>query len=267
MNINNHTVVVRFESYDRSVPEVLDSLNAHIVLAGQPRILIKPNLVNDAPHPVTTPADCCEAIIRYVKACSDADIIVAEGCGDAVLETDDIFDALGYRDLARRLGITLLDLNHAPVVKKENKHCPRFPTIYLPEIAFNSYIISVPVLKAHSLSQLSGTLKNMVGFAPPEYYSGHYGYWKKAVFHKDIHQAILDLNSYRTPDLSIMDASLGLVEHHLGGPQCNPPVSKLIGGFDPADIDRRAAELLGMDWRTVGHLADQAEDGHVTRRC
>ncbi len=130
-----------------------------------------------------------------------------------------------------------------------------FPEMYLPEILFTHYLVSVPVLKAHSFSKITGTLKNMIGAAPPKHYSGKYGSWKKAVFHGDMHASITELNLYRTPDLSLMDATIGLPEFHLGGRQCDPPMNKLIAGFDPLEVDRKAAELLGFDWHGINHLA------------
>ena len=95
--------------------------------------------------------------------------------------------------------LRLVDLNDAPVKLVKNPACPVFPEMYLPEIAFSHYIISVPVLKVHSLAKMTGTLKNMMGFAPPKYYSGRYGSWKKAVFHQKMQQSIIDLNSYVVP--------------------------------------------------------------------
>ncbi len=69
-----------------------------------------------------------------------------------------------------------------------------------------------------------------------------------------MHQSILDLNKYRTPDLTLLDASTGMAEYHLGGPQCEPPVNKILAGFNPVEVDRKAAELLGLDWKTIPHL-------------
>ena len=51
---------------------------AREVLARQTAVLIKPNLINADPHPVTTPAACCEAIVNYIRGCSDAEIVIAE---------------------------------------------------------------------------------------------------------------------------------------------------------------------------------------------
>ncbi len=243
-----------FSSYKESIAQALDEIDAGEVLAKEGKILIKPNLVNASPFPVTTPVECCEAIIEYIRACSDAEIVVAEGCGDAVLETGQIFSKLGYDELVGKHNVSLLDLNHAPLVKKHNPNCRVFPDMMLPEIAFSHYIISVPVLKAHSLATITGALKNMMGFAPPKYYSGSHGTWKKAVFHNQMHQSIDDLCCYIRPDLSVVDASVGLADFHLGGNECHPPVNKIIAGFDALEVDRTSALLLGIDWRDVPHL-------------
>ncbi len=69
-----------------------------------------------------------------------------------------------------------------------------------------------------------------------------------------MHASIIELNRYVTPDLTVLDGRIGLAEYHLGGPECDPPVRVLLGGFDPVAVDRRAAGVLGLDWRRIGHL-------------
>ncbi|MCP3950621.1 MAG: DUF362 domain-containing protein [Desulfobacterales bacterium] len=246
--------IIEFESYEKSVTAALDALDVRERIKAPSGVLIKPNLINDSPPPITTPAACCEAIVNYVQACSDTPIVIAEGCGDSGLETKDVFAALGYTALARKYGISLLDLNHAPLTTLQRPECPVFPEMVLPEIAFTHMIISVPVLKAHSLAGITGSLKNMLGFAPSEHYSGRHGSWKKAVFHGRMQQSIIDLNRYIVPDLTVMDASVGMAEYHLGGPRCDPPVAKIVAGCNPWVVDREAARLLHMDWQAIEHV-------------
>lgn len=246
--------IQEFISYKKTVKNTFDAIGADKILKKQTKILLKPNLVNNTPFPVTTSPDCCDAVIEYIKNCSTAEIVIAEGCGDKDLDTDDIFEDLQYTTLAEKHNISLVDLNYAKLKKLSKNSCTVFPEMYLPEIAFTHYIISIPVLKVHSLSTITGSLKNMIGFAPPKYYSGRFGIWKKAVFHDNIHQSIIDLNQYRTPDLTLLDASIGMAEYHLGGPQCEPPVNKMIAGFNPLTVDREAAQLLGVNWQDVPHL-------------
>lgn len=246
--------IIRFSSFEASVPAVLDGLGAKECLAAQEKILLKPNLVTSMPHPVTTSPACCRAVIGYIRACSSADIIIAEGTGDPCETTHEVFDKLGYTRLSNELHVPLVDLNTAPVERLESPDCPRLPELFLPAIAGTLFIISLPVLKVHTLSKFTGSLKNMMGFAPPSHYAGGGGIWNKAAFHQGLQQAIIDFNRYRTPDLTIMDASIGMPDQHLGGRSCDPPVGKLIAGFEALSVDRGSAALLGLDWNNINHL-------------
>ncbi len=255
MNITTTVACVPFISYERSIPEALDAIQAGAKLARQKAILIKPNLVMNLPPPITTPVECCEAVIAYVREHSAAEIVIGEGCGAIEYETELCFRALGYEALSKKTGVRLLDLNDEPTTLLKNAACSVFPEFQLPKIALSHYIISVPVLKAHSLSEITGSMKNMMGFAPPRHYQQG-GHWKKSSFHRRMHESIVDLNRYRAPDLSIVDGRIGMAEYHLGGPECDPPIGKIIASFDPREADRISAELLGLDWKRIGHLKD-----------
>jgi uncharacterized protein (DUF362 family) len=247
---------ISFTTYAESVFRALDQVRAKEALAGRKRVLIKPNLVEAVAPPVTTHVDCVAAIVDYVRAAApSAEIIVAEGCAAANYDTCYCFEKLGYNEMAVKKGVALLDLNYGDTVLLRNPTCSRFPEFRLPRIAIGSFILSVPCLKAHSLAVITGTLKNMMGFAQPEFYQQG-GHWKKSVFHTRMHESIRDLSAYRKPDLSVVDARIGLSEYHLGGPECQPPVDKILAGYDPLEIDRRCAELLGFDWQSIPHLAD-----------
>ena len=251
-------ITLDITTFDQTLPALLHALGCEQDLRDAPRIVIKPNLINASPPPVTTPLACCRALIEYICSVSQAEIILAEGCGDPDMSTSTVFERLGYRQLAEETGVHLLDLNTAELVRLRNANCPFLPEIYLPRIALESYLISVPVLKAHSLAGITGTLKNMIGLAPPSHYAGRKGSWKKAALHAQVHQAIVDINTYRSPDLSLMDASVGMAEYHLGGPTVDPPLGKLMAGLDPWAVDREAAELLGLDWQDIEHLRVRA---------
>jgi uncharacterized protein (DUF362 family) len=252
--MNLSTVI--FSDYRHSIREALDEIGAAGVLAKAGKILIKPNLVQALQPPITTPAACCEAVVEYVRSCSKASIVIAEGCGAADHDTDRSFRDLGYEALARRLGLPLIDLNTAPTVVLRNPACRVFPEFHMPAMAMDHFIISVPVLKAHSFAVITGTLKNMMGFAPPSHYQQG-GHWKKSAFHARMHEAIVDLNRYRRPDLTVLDATIGMPEYHLGGRQCDPPVNRIVAGWDPVEVDRTAAELLGFDWKKIPHLKEK----------
>jgi uncharacterized protein (DUF362 family) len=250
---------IPFRSWDKSIPKIMQAAEAAPLFAAASAILIKPNLINDSPHPVTTHPDCCGALVDWIRTVSQAPVTIAEGCGDSVLDTETVFDRLGYRRLAQQKEIALLDLNTAPLREIDNPGSDRFPVVYYPEIAFSHFVVSLPVLKAHSLADITGGMKNMMGFAPPAHYGGGHGSWKKATLHHRLQQAITEWHTVRRPDFTLLDASIGLADFHLGGRRCDPPVNRLLGGTDARAVDRAAAELLGLDWRTIGHLKEGKE--------
>ena len=244
-----------FSSWNRSLPPLLEQANlaGHLAAADPPCILIKPNLVEAVAPPVTTPAGLISVLVDFLRQVTDRDIIIGEGTGSLHYDTFHCFSELGYTRLAREKNISLLDLNREEPVRLTNPRCHRWPEMYLPAIALECYLISVPVLKAHSLAGVTLTMKNMMGLAPPDHYCQG-GSWKKSAFHENIQEAIADLNRYRTPDFTVLDATVGMCEAHLWGRHCEPPPNLLAAGYDPVALDSFGAGLLGRHWQDIGHI-------------
>jgi uncharacterized protein (DUF362 family) len=254
-NKNNNTIYTSlFTSWQECVPHLLDTTGLLDRLAAEKRILIKPNLVEPREPPITTPVELVAELVNYIHTFQPhLEIIIGEGCGSFSNNTLQVFETLGYSKLAEMNGVTLLDLNEAPLVHLQNSNCNRWPEMYLPKIVFDSFLISVPVLKAHSLAGVTLTMKNMMGLAPPAHYQQG-GHWKKASFHQQIQDAVFDLNRYRTPDFTLLDATIGMQEAHLWGPTCDPPPNRLAAGYDPVAMDSYGCSLLGIKWDSIGHI-------------
>jgi uncharacterized protein (DUF362 family) len=243
-----------FSTWQESIPPLLTAAGLTDRLAAEKTILIKPNLVEPQKPPITTPLELIAELVAFIHAAHPhLEIIIGEGCGSSSQNTWQIFETLGYNRLAGLDHVSLMDLNEAPLVHRRNKNCKRWPEMYLPRIVFESFLISVPVLKAHSLAGVTLTMKNMIGLAPPKHYQQG-GNWKKASFHQRIQEAVYDLNRYRTPDFTLLDATIGMQEAHLWGPTCDPPPNRLAAGFDPVAIDSYGCSLLGIEWESIGHV-------------
>jgi uncharacterized protein (DUF362 family) len=251
---NSPVYTCSFVSWQNSVPHLLNAAGLKKHLTSAKKVIIKPNLVEPQNPPVTTPVELVAALTDYIHStCPNLDIIIAEGCGSASNNTWQVFEALGYTRLANLDRVSLMDLNEAPLVHLQNSKFGRWPEMYLPKIVFENFLISVPVLKAHSLAGVTLTMKNMMGLTPPEHYQQG-GPWKKASFHQGIQEAVFDLNRYRTPDFTLLDATIGMQQAHLWGPTCNPPPNRLAASYDPVAIDSYGCRLLGIKWDTIGHL-------------
>lgn len=246
--------VADHRSWDEDVARLCRAAGLARRLRGKRRVVLKPNLVEPVEPPITTPVGLVAAVVHYLQtAAPQCALIIAEGCGSLDYETYHCFQVLGYAELAAATGVALVDLNQAPLRRLVNPACRRWPELHLPELLFDSFLISLPVLKAHSLAGVTLTMKNMMGTAPPAHYQQG-GHWKKAAFHRNMQEAVFDLNQYRTPDFTLLDATVGMRVAHLWGPTCDPPPNRVAAAYDPVAVDAFGASLLGREWRQIGHI-------------
>jgi uncharacterized protein (DUF362 family) len=243
-----------FVSWQDSLPPLLDRADFLKQIPDNQTILIKPNLVENLQPPVTTPVALVAALVDYLQKRTANPIIIGEGSGALNYDTWYPFKQLGYTRLAEEKGIELVDLNEEPCCRRKLTHCKRWPELFLPAIGYNCFLLSVPVLKVHTLAGVTLTMKNMMGLVPPAHYQQSNS-WKKSAFHTNIQAAIADLNRYRTPDFTILDATIGMAESHLWGRTCDPVPNILAVGYDPVAMDAYGAGLLGKDWQNIGHIA------------
>ena len=245
--------------YKKSVYELCEAAGLASALArsfgrGVTSVLIKPNLVGTHAPPITTPYPLVEAIAEYIlEKAPQMTVIVGDGTGSLDYETDRCFAELGYSPLARKKNLRLADLNYAELVELKRPGLAKRPVFHMPKIVMESFIISVPVLKAHTLAGVTLTMKNMIGVAPPSHYQAG-GHWKKSSFHERIHESIFELNSYRSPDFTLLDATAAMIEAHLWGATLNPAPLRLIAGYDPVAIDAYGADILKKDFTRIDHI-------------
>lgn len=239
---------VKFVDYQISITRALDLIDAGARLPQQGLIIIKPNLTNSSPPPVTTSVAAAKATYNYCKAHTKAEIIIGEGCGNG--RTPDVFNALGYTDLANRYGMKLIDFNEAETIILKNDNALQLKQFFMPEIVQQAFVISLPVLKDHSFTKTTIAMKNMFGIAPGRFYSGS---WNKSKLHSpSTDKSVVDVCLYKKPDLSVVDASVALKGMHLAGRHKN--IGLILAGFDPVAVDTLGSKLLGHNPKKLDYL-------------
>lgn len=232
-------VVVRgAKRADEALDEALKRLRVSL-----PRgAVIKPNLIIDAPPPTTTPLDLVEAL-----ASLSGEAIVAEGSGWT--ETDRAYDRLGYREASRREGFRLVDLNRDEVVELRDPHAFTLKSFQAPRTVAGGFVISAAVLKEHSITGVSLSLKNMLGVAP----SSRPGVAKKGHLHRlGVDECIADIASYVRPSLAVIDGRWACIGGELGGRPLELGV--IIVSRDPVAADAIGSRLLGYEPSKVRHI-------------
>lgn len=111
--------------------------------------------------------------------------------------------------------------------------------------------INVPVLKHHSSSMLTISMKNLMGVV-----------WDRSYWHRnDLHQCIADFASFRKPDLTVVDAYNVMKRNGPRGVSVNDvlPMKALIVSTDFVAADTAAARLFGVEPSDIRHIQIASE--------
>jgi uncharacterized protein (DUF362 family) len=239
---------VKFTDYQTSIAEALDLIKSAGKLPQSGLIIIKPNLTNADPPPVTTNVKAVEAAYKYCKSNSKAEIAIGEGCGEGT--TIDTFKANGYTKLAEKYGIRLIDFNEEKAIVLKRKDTHQLKQLHIPETVKDAFVISLPVLKDHCFTTTTIGMKNMFGIAPAPFYRGS---WNKSKLHSpSTHKSVVDMCLYKKPDLCLVDASIALSGTHLSGKSRN--LGLILASFDPVAVDAVGSELLDHNPKKIQYL-------------
>ncbi len=218
-------------------------------------VLIKPNMLSprNPDQAVTTHPLVVSAVARQVKACG-ARVRVGDSPSAVKWDIERVWRETGLWEAAGREGFELVNFEASgsrPVVIDTRVFHIARPVLEA------DLVINLPKLKTHTLTLLSGALKNMYGAIPG---------FRKAMWHKeaprprDFSQVIVDVFSAVQPQLTIMDA----VDAMEGdGPSAGRPyrLGLVLASADAVAIDTVACRLIGLRPGKVHMIGLAAEAG------
>jgi len=238
---------IKFSNYEKSIPELLDSLNFGRNVAKEEKIILKPNLTCFKEFPTTTHPKFVEEIIKYIRKYNQkAKIIIAEGSGGD--PTEKCFQELEYGVLSEKYNIPLINLNTAETLRIEKPEFKKFDFIDYPKLLLDGFLISLPVLKEHIEATVTISLKNMLGCYPSKH---PHKDWKAEMHKWHIDYSIHDIIVCQYPDFAICDASVGQMKNEIHG---IPKEFNLLLAGEPLELDKRGAVILGHNWEKIRHL-------------
>ncbi len=229
-------VSIRFKSYNETVPKLLDLIKLGSELKKHNKIILKPHLSEDKEK--TTPAAFVEEVLKYClnNKESSAEVFIAEGA-DGV-DTMDLFEENGYKGLAERYSIGLIDLNNTEVEEVINPDFIKFEEINYPRLLLEGFVISLPKLSEDEHLEMVGASSIMVGAYPSSHYSGLFSSKKSKIKKWPIKYSVHDILLCKNPNLGVIDASAQ---------------GMILAGV-PLEMDKQAARLLGREWKAIGYL-------------
>ena len=219
----------------------------------QSKVVIKPNLVVSRPHwqGVNTDPTVVAALIEILRQIGISRITVADGSGMGYSATR-AFEICGYTAMAQRYGLRLVDLERDRFVKTQVRLAGPFQTLDIAQTVLEcDLLINVPIMKAHTFTSITCSLKNLKGVMPRAL---------KTKFHGvDLSRAIAQLNSVVTPNLILVDGIQGDLSSETG----HMPVrmERMLIGTNPVEVDSVVADMLGYAPRAIPHIRYAAEGG------
>lgn len=227
---------IKFKSYKETIPKLLLIIKLDKEIKKHKRIILKPFLRNENSR--NTDVSFVEEILKFCLENKepDSEIFIAEGSDGQ--ETLEVLEKKGYRDLAERYSIGLIDLNTSETEEILDGKFLKFEKIFYPKILSDSFIISLPVLAENNETEMQGALENMLGVFPAKHYKGFFSALKTKIRKWPAKYAIHDILRCKMPQFAVIDASEQGV---------------ILAGI-PLDMDKQAAKLLNKDWKSISHL-------------
>ncbi len=256
----------------KAVEEAIDLLGGiKSVTQGKNKIMLKPNLV--------APSTDCTTKIVVVKTLAQLmqkagkEVIIGEGSAAAsnfnminnelfrtkkreILDgmQQNVFDILGYNEMAKTLNIPLINLHSGDIVEVPLKNGLAAKSVKIHKsLTEIDLLCSVPMMKTHMLATVTLAMKNLIGLYPgTEYYAVRSWLHDRAAEagSPGVAYEVIDMNSAVTTGLSVIDASSAMEgDGPTGGTLVD--MGLIIAGTTPLATDMVGSLLMGFELNEI----------------
>ena len=219
------------------------------------RVLVKPNMLSgrSPERAVTTHPGVVRAATKWLL---DAGAEVTVGDNPSAFgrgENEECARASGIADAA--LGCYKNISNDGVAIEVKSRFASQL--VISRDVLDADILVSLPKFKTHSLTQITGAIKNMFGIVV----GGEKGRMHAvASSHKSFVEALLDVYQIRPPDLVIMDAVVGMEGN---GPAGGDPrqIGKIIASENGVALDAVMVTMMGKRPEKIRLLKLAAKQG------
>ena len=261
VSMQGKVVLVRCEGYEEAavysaVQRGVDLLGgiSRFFQAGE-TLLLKPNVLSgkSPDRAITTHPSVFQAVARLFQE-GGASLTYGDSPGFGKVET--VVQRAKLSSVAEKLGIPLADFSEGRTVSFPEGAISKQFTIAAGVLAADG-IISLPKLKTHALTRLTGAVKNQFGCIPG---------LRKGEFHARMQRIdqfaamLVDLTRMLSPRLYVMD---GIVAMEGNGPGNGTPrpLNVLLFSTDPVALDAAASRIVCLDPALVPTIVKGQEQG------
>jgi uncharacterized protein (DUF362 family) len=212
-------------------------------------LALKPNLGFDFifPGAVTSPW-VVEGVIKVVlERASSITLVEAD---QVLVNIEKSFEQSRLQAILDEYGVNWFNMSKGRFIDVPVPEGLYFKSIKIPEIITRSILITIPVMKTHDKSQLSGAIKNQWGLLEFNRYN----------LHPVLNEVLVDLHQAVKPAFAVCDATVALEGD---GPKTGQPriCDRILASSDIVALDSVTARLMGFDPLQIPHLTMAQEKG------
>jgi uncharacterized protein (DUF362 family)/ferredoxin len=211
------------------------------------QVLVKPNLC--LAHPpeaaVTTHPVLLEQIVTILME-NGANVTIGDNPIGKVEKgtAAKIWKISGIDEIARKTGCRKSILDRSGLKQETYTLNGKSFSYYISEDYLNAdVVINVPKFKSHALTGLTGAIKNIYGIVPGRAKVQLHGF---APVPGDFAKVIVEIYSKRPPELTVMDAVIGIEGDGPGIKGRVKKIGTLMIGNDGVLIDAISTQMMGM---------------------
>jgi uncharacterized protein (DUF362 family) len=207
-------------------------------------VSLKPNLGWDLflPGSVTSPW-ALEGVVQTIRDWVGTIYVVESD--QVVVDVEKAFRLNRIDRICRDYGLTWVNMTRGPMRTVPLPQGRVLKELTVPEILLRTTLVTVPVIKTHNKTVITGAIKNQWGCLPMFRHN----------YHLVLDAALADINTVARPCFAMMDATIGLEGN---SPKSGTPkvVNRMLASGDCVALDAVAAKIMGFEPARIGHLRE-----------
>lgn len=237
------------ETVFSAVKSAMEKANWKEYITPNAIIALKPNLGWDKliPGAISAPW-VVEAVVLVIKDYA-SEIFIVES-DQVVCKADEAVRMTGIYDICQRYDISWINMSKGNFIEYKLKDRIVLHHVKIPEILSECELITLPLMKTHNKTTITGAVKNQWGCLQELRHN----------FHPVLPQALVDVSWFTQPRFAVMDGTIGLEGN---GPKSGIPkeMNLVLASGNLVGIDATAARIMGFDPKEIEHLVLCAEHG------
>jgi len=237
------------ETVFAAVQTAMEKANWRDYIIPNADISLKPNLGWDKliPGAISAPW-VVEAVILTIRDYVGKIFVVESD--QVVCNADHAVRLTGIYDICQRYNIPWVNMSRGEFTEYKLKDRLVLHHVKIPKILSETELITLPLMKTHNKTTITGAIKNQWGCLQELRHN----------FHPVLPQALVDVSWFTQPRFAIMDATIGLEGN---GPKSGTPkeMNLVLASGNLVGIDAIAARIMGFKPDEIEHLVLCAKNG------